>query len=104
MSNTYHPDKWVVFELKGDYLHHRVLAGWSGGYLDGDSWRINSGITKVVEEEDTYRIYGNTGSCYICGKDNYGFNITSAGVWNKLKEIHGDLVELKEEDKWQEDM
>ncbi len=103
MSNTYHPDKWVIIEVKGDDPHSRVLAGWSGGYLDGDSWRINSGITEVKEEDDAYHIYGSTGSCYVCGKDNYGFNTISSQIWNRLKEIHGNLVELKEKDKWQKD-
>ena len=47
--NEYRPDNWVVIKLKGDDPHYRVLAGCSGGYLDGDSWRMNSGI--VLAEE-----------------------------------------------------
>jgi hypothetical protein len=49
--NEYTCDNWVVIKMKGDDTHYRVLAGWSGGYLDGDSWRMNSGITKVEELE-----------------------------------------------------
>jgi len=45
----YNPDNWVVIKMNGDDPHYRVLAGWSGGYLDGDSWRMNSGITRVED-------------------------------------------------------
>ena len=51
----YTPDNWVVLKLKpgkGAHPIYKVLAGWSGGYLDGDSWRMNSGISKVTENGD----------------------------------------------------
>ena len=51
MSN-YKPDNWVVIKMDGDNPHYRVLAGWSGGYLHGDSWKINSGITRVEDDGD----------------------------------------------------
>ncbi len=58
MSETreYTPDSWVVLKVKagkGTFPFYKVLAGWSGGYLSGDSWRINSGITRV-EDDRTY--------------------------------------------------
>lgn len=61
-------DNWVVIKMKGDDPHYRLLVGTSGGYLDGDSWRINSGITKVQEDEAFYYFYGSSGSRYRCGK------------------------------------
>ena len=43
------PDSWVIIKISGieakDF--YKVLAGWSGSYLYGDSWRMNSGIDKV---------------------------------------------------------
>ena len=35
MTN-YNPDNWVVIKMSGNDPHYRVLAGWSGGYLDGE--------------------------------------------------------------------
>ena len=64
------PDNWVVIKMKGDEPHYRVLAGWSGGYLDGDVWRMNSGIDRVITDEDHYDIHGYSGSVYRCRKDN----------------------------------
>jgi|TARA_R110000822_G_scaffold279299_2_gene401067 hypothetical protein len=66
----YRPDNWVIVEIANDDgIFYKVLAGWSGGYLDGDSWRMNSGITEVEEKEDYYLFYGQSGSVYKCWKE-----------------------------------
>ena len=97
MSN-YYPDNWVVIKLKGDDPHYRVLAGWSGGYATGDSWRMNSGITKVTEDDSAYHFSGSSGSTYHCGKQSYALRMNNAYVWNRLQELHDDKVELMPED------
>ena len=94
----YNPDNWVVIKLKGDDPHYRVLAGWSGGYLDGDAWRMNSGITKVEEDDNYYKFYGSSGSCYSYHKNTYKLHMNNAYIWNKLQELHGDKVEMMGED------
>ena len=52
--SEYNCDNWVVIKMKGDDPHYRLLVGTSGGYLDGSSWRMNSGITEVNETDDDY--------------------------------------------------
>ena len=94
----YTPDNWVIIKIKGDDPHYRVLAGWSGGYLDGDSWRMNSGITRVEKGSTTWKFYGSSGSCYECGMHNYMLRMNTARVWNQLQELHGDKVEMMPED------
>ena len=64
------PDNWVLLSLPND--EYKVFATWAGGYLDGDSWRLNSGIKSVELEDDYYYFYGYSGSCYMCHKDSYG--------------------------------
>lgn len=65
------PDNWVIVEIADkDTTFYKVLGGWSGGYLDGDRWRINSGITEVEEKEDHYLFYGQSGSVYKCWKES----------------------------------
>ena len=95
---TYSPDNWVVIKYKGDDPHYKVLAGWSGGYLDGDSWRMNSGIVRVEEDEHLFLFYGASGSCYECNKQSYCLRKNNAHIWAKLQEIYGDKVELMPED------
>ncbi len=67
------PDVWIIVKLSGTSVsetYYRVLAGWYGGFLRGDSWRMNSGITKITVEKDHYMISGVSGSVYRCGKHN----------------------------------
>ena len=98
MVSDYNPDNWVVIKMDGDDPHYRVLAGWSGGYLDGDSWKINSGIARVEDAGDRYKFYGSSGSCYSCGKESYCIRMNNAHIWAQLQELHGDKVKMLDED------
>lgn len=86
MSNNYHPDKWILVEIKGDNPHYKAFGCWSGGYLHGDSWRMNSGITEVYETDTSYVFVGSSGSKYHCAKEMYGLNVTGAGVLKQFEE------------------
>ncbi len=101
----YTPDNWVVLKITSseETLLYKVLGGWSGGYLDGDSWRMNSGITGVEKQAYLYGFYGSSGSVYWCHQGGYGLRMNNAGVYNQLKERFGDAVELMPEDtNWRE--
>lgn len=94
----YFPDNWVIIKIKGDDPHYRVLGGWSGGYTTGDSWRLNSGITRVEEDNDCFYFYGSSGSVYKCGKQVYGLRMNNNHVWRAMQAQHGDdKVELMRE-------
>lgn len=91
------PDNWVIIKIKHPKeIMYKILAGWSGGYLDGDSWRMNSGIVKVQEEGNHILFHGYSGSVYKCRKGSEMIRMNSAGIWKQLKEAHPDLVELIE--------
>lgn len=46
--NEYWPDNWVVLKIAVDgNTLYKVLGGWSGGYLDGDSWRMNHSVMGI---------------------------------------------------------
>lgn len=100
---NYFPDNWVVVKIKdgsaGKQLY-KVLGGWSGGYLDGDSWRMNSGICKVTEEGDHLKFWGFSGSCYVCHKDSYGLRMNNSGIYDYLKknEAFENQISLMDED------
>ena len=82
----YEPDNWVIVEIEQDngQPFHKVLGGWSGGYLDGNTWRMNSGIDRVVTDEDHYDIHGYSGSVYRCRKDTEGIRMNIANILEKL--------------------
>ena len=97
--SAYHADSWVVLKVKegkGTFPFYKVLAGWSGGYLDGDSWRMNSGITKVEIYGEHYIFHGESGSEYWC-------HIETAGVYKDLclqQEFKGQIILMPEDTKW----
>lgn len=69
----YTPHGWVIFQHTIDgKQEHYVFGSWRGGYLDGDSWRRNSGIKSVEETDDEYLFHGYSGSVYCCRKDSEG--------------------------------
>ena len=94
MSDTmYKCDNWVIVKSPSETdPHYRVLVGTSGGYLDGDSWRMNSGIVQVEEVGDYFYIYGSSGSCYQCHKDSNTVRMNIAGTLARLKERGWELM------------
>lgn len=95
----YIPDRWVVVKINnGGETFFKVLAGWSGSYLYGSSWRLNSGIIKVEEEEDSYHFNGHSKSSYLCHKDAYGITGDMAQILGQLEDKFGDRVSLMPRD------
>lgn len=73
--STYVPDTWVVIKitnLESQKSHYRVFAEWYGGYTQGDSWKMNSGIESVeLTEDNMLCFYGTSGSKYYCNQYEY---------------------------------
>ena len=76
----------------------KILSGWSGGYLYGDSWRMSSPIKNLEIDIDSEWITATTesGSTYRLLKESQGLRMSNAGIYNKLKEQFGDSVEIVE--------
>ena len=99
----YTPDSWVVIKMTHkDQIIYKVLGGWSGSYVDGSSWRLNSGITKAEYDisNDVWRFHGSSGSVYIVDPDNYGVRMATADIWNTMKTTYPDNVELLDNQDW----
>ncbi len=98
--SDYVPQTWVILHVtvEGIPETYKVLGGVSGGYLDGDSWRMNSGITHVEVDEDCFRFYGASGSCYKCYKHGYGLMMSNGPIYDRLKKEFGDAVMIMDED------
>lgn len=87
----YTPDKWLLIKVNGENPHYRVFASWYGGYLGSDSWRMNSGITKVTENNDSYLFEGESGSIYSCHKKSHGISGYGSSVLNRMIELQKEL-------------
>lgn len=88
------PDNWVVLQINNKELLYKVLAGWSGSYTTGSSWRLNSGITKVKKEGDYYLFYGYSGSVYKCHKDSYRLTMANGPIYDQLMKLYPTKVKL----------
>jgi len=105
--SDYNPDKWLVVKITGrpnEKPAYKVFACWYGGYLGSDSWKLNSGITKVTETTDYFFFDGHSGSTYSCRKGSYGANGYGYGVLEDLiqkAESNDITIEVLPEDtKW----
>ena len=88
MSRVHSPDRWLIV---GDGKNFKVLGGWSGGYLDGDSWRLSSGLQKIEEDGDYYLMQNYSGSVYKCHKQGEGMIVIMAGILAQLQEQSDDV-------------
>lgn len=106
--SDYHPDRWLVVKITGAEENplYKVFACWYGGYAGSDSWKLNSGITEALMENDVYSFEGSSGSVYYCHKDCYGTNFYGNSVLNRMIEKAKDdgitMEILPEQTNWLE--
>lgn len=94
--SQYTPDRWVVLEFThNDTVTRKLFGGWYGGYTDGDTWKLNSGITAIrIDDSGHYEFDGASGSTYYCHLSDYGMSGLQVGVlagWLKQAEQHSDF-------------
>ena len=100
IMSDYCPDLWVMLKITNDTeCVYKVLASWYGGFVNGDSWKLNSGVTGVTIDENCYLFTGSSGSVYQCHQNNYGMSGYTTGILNswiqKLSDNNSDThIEL----------
>jgi hypothetical protein len=95
------PFKWVIVKIENnDETHYKVFASWLGSYLDGDSWKINSGIKSIEEDEDNYYFIGFSGSQYKCNKKGYGVasSYTQSVLDDFIERSQGKIILMENQD------
>lgn len=71
----YKPNRWQVIRIvTPEETFYKLLAGWYGGFAQGDSWRLNSGITEVTDQSTHYKVDGHSKSTYVCRKPDEGMS------------------------------
>jgi hypothetical protein len=94
----YNPDHWVVVKMTPADVayepHYRVFATWAGSYLLGSSWKLNSGITGIRQDDTHYEFEGSSGSVYRCHKNMYGTSGYGQGVLNSLIKQYEDEIDI----------
>ena len=77
----YAPDAWVIVKVHDT---HKVLAGFYGGYVHGDSWRLSSGITRIEETETHWLIHNVSGSIYCCHKEQERLTTLTGSILQRI--------------------
>jgi hypothetical protein len=88
----YNPDKWTVVSLSklngSGGTEFKILASWYGGFAGSDSWKLSSGITKVVDKDTYYEVHNYSGSIYKCYKEAQGTSMYTQSIFmNWVEEI-----------------
>lgn len=99
-------DNWVLIRIHNDddkTAGWKVVAGTSGGYAYGNSWRVNSGIKDYTDEGDHYLFNGYSGSTYKCMKEAEMIRMNIADVVKQMEDTGLATVQCFEDFKkeWQ---
>ena len=70
--SKYTPDSWVIVRIQSKTYGtlYKVLAGWSGSYLYGASWKLSSGIVTFEDKGEHYESLQDSGSTYVLHKSS----------------------------------
>lgn len=91
------PSEWVILKIPNNY--YKVFCS-----LGGDTWKINSGIKEIKQDDNFYFFTGFSGSCYKCNKKDYGIkNSYCMHILDIiLKNNINDIELLSDVDNWED--
>ena len=94
---TYTPDTWsiLLFDSPTYGKIHKVFGGWYGGFTQGDSWKLSSGMKDMVDEGDFYSSLQESGSIYQLYKGSEKFSVYNLGIlagWKEQVQEQGGSV------------
>ena len=98
-DNVYYPDVWVVVEFAGTAVpktYQRVLAGWYGGYAGGDSWKLSSGVTEIIDRGSCWEIHNHSGSVYVCYKNSERFSMLTGCIFSDMSQSNSENIAVKQ--------
>ena len=96
-SVPYTPDSWVIVKIQSEKYGtiYKVLAGWSGSYLYGASWKLSSGIVTFEDKGEHYESLQDSGSTYVLYKSSERMSGNMLDVFasftEKIKSIDGTI-------------
>lgn len=91
--STYTPDSWVIVKIQYEKYEtiYKVLAGWSGSYLYGASWKLSSGIVTFEDKGEHYESLQDSGSTYILYKSSERISAIMASTFASFeKQLKGN--------------
>lgn len=98
INRLYNFDGFALIKIEtDDETYFKVFGSNSGGYLHGDSWRVNSGVSKLVYNDLWYGFIGYSGSCYVVPRHGGRISMYNSGILDKfLSQDKVTLVDNKD--------
>ena len=96
---TYTPDTWVVLKFidSDNNSLYKVLAGWYGGFTQGDSWKLSSVIEKIIDKDTFYEIHNYSGSVYKCYKEIERMSGMTSSIYQTINnQMKVELVDISQ--------
>lgn len=95
--SEYIPDRWVIlkFTSKKHGEIRKVFSGWYGGFAGSDDWRLSSGITNIEEKLELYLIHNESGSTYLCYKNNHGMSGYMSSIFASWKKQENEDTKIE---------
>lgn len=86
--NTYTPDTWSILLFNSPTYGkiHKVFAGWYGGFTQGDSWKLSSGIVSMEDSEKHFSSLQESGSIYNLYKNSEKLSSYQLGILGGWRE------------------
>lgn len=86
MSNIYTPDNWRIIRIEypNQYVGHRIMCSWYGGYGGSDRWKLSSGIQSIEKYDDHYILSNRSGSKYRLFKNSEGWSGYGLAIFENL--------------------
>ncbi len=96
--STYTPDYWVIVEISSiDYgVVRKILAGWTGGYTTGNSWKLSSGNLPEYTDGDFIVFPQESGSVYRCHKNSQRLSGYTASILDGFIKDIGDKATVED--------
>lgn len=91
----YKPHSYKILLIDNSIV--KVFASWHGGYLEADSWRMNSGTQRIEYDEGHYYFHGFSGSVYELRKDSGKLSSYASLIYDKVI-AQENVVEISLED------
>lgn len=105
MPTIYSPTNWQVIKVtdsKTKECHYRILAGWTGSFTYGSSWKLSSGIEAIIdltynvtvpkESKPYWKVPQTSGSVYVLNKHQEHMSTATMGVLESVQQGNPDLV------------
>ena len=96
MPKVYQPNNWQIIKVtpkdSTQVPHYRILAGWTGSFTYGSSWKLSSGIEQIIDLTFNWKVPQTSKSVYILSKHQEHMSTATMGVLESVQQRSTDIT------------